>query len=590
MDSGTQRSSLARAVSVVASMLVGAGLCATSSPIAVGVAHPEVVVLNDNGAWSWFEDERAVIDEQSGTLVVSSVASARGSGGAERDGNVEVVTYDLTTGVRHRAVLHPHLQADDHDSAGLYVRRDGRYVAMYSRHAADAITRWRVSEGPDGVRWGGERSYAHGAVVSYSNLYRAVDGRVYAFVRSAGRDPHLLVSDDDGASWRHGGRLLAGPGRPYVRYASDGSGRIHLLVTEQHPLDFPTGIFHGVIDGHGLRSSDGTVVDVDISDDAAVEPDQLTEVYRGDACVRAWAMDVQVDRHGLPYAAFTVHGGPGAQSCAVGNTPRSGYYYARFDGTTWHTHLVADAGSALSATEPYYTGLVALDPGDPGRLVVSTDVDPSTGTPLVSAADGQRHHELFEGTTNDEGATWDWSAVTADSTVDNLRPIIPVSSGSRRVLLWLRGVYNGYTDYDLDVVAVVTDETTAGGGRSAGSLAWIASTATSGPRHRSCRRCWPTCRADRRGGCRSWLHHTSTHDGGTSATWRMLPLARDTAWHRRVTSRGCERRCTSTRTARIATTTRSTIRLLGVNAVASQARPWAQARSSRRGIRRCTAA
>ena len=23
---------------------------------------PEVVVLNDNGAWSWFEDERAVVD------------------------------------------------------------------------------------------------------------------------------------------------------------------------------------------------------------------------------------------------------------------------------------------------------------------------------------------------------------------------------------------------------------------------------------------------------------------------------------------------------------------------------------------------
>jgi hypothetical protein len=33
------------------------------------------VVLNDNGAWSWFQDERAVVDARAGTLLVSSVAN-----------------------------------------------------------------------------------------------------------------------------------------------------------------------------------------------------------------------------------------------------------------------------------------------------------------------------------------------------------------------------------------------------------------------------------------------------------------------------------------------------------------------------------
>ena len=133
------------------------------------------------------------------------------------------------------------------------------------------------------------------------------------------------------------------------------------------------------------------------------------------------------------------------------------YWYARFDDGVWHTHFLAHAGSALYGGEAYYTGLVALDPGDPGRVVVSTDVHPTTGVPLISAADGQQHHELFEGITTDGGATWDWTTITADSTMDNLRPIIPIWDSDQRALLWLRGVYTKYTEYDLDVVAIITD-------------------------------------------------------------------------------------------------------------------------------------
>ena len=77
--------------------------------------------------------------------------------------------------------------------------------------------------------------------------------------------------------------------------------------------------------------------------------------------------------------------------------------------------------------------------------------------PLISAEDGQQHHELFEGVSIDGGATWHWTTITADSTVDNLRPIIPIWDGDQRALLWLRGVYTKYTEYDLDVVATITN-------------------------------------------------------------------------------------------------------------------------------------
>jgi hypothetical protein len=74
-------------------------------------------------------------------------------------------------------------------------------------------------------------------------LYPAFDRHdivLYEFVRTAGRDPHLLVSRDDGSTRAAGGRLLDGPGRPYVRYATDRAGRIHLITSNSIPTTTTT--------------------------------------------------------------------------------------------------------------------------------------------------------------------------------------------------------------------------------------------------------------------------------------------------------------------------------------------------------------
>ena len=123
----------------------------------------------------------------------------------------------------------------------------------------------------------------------------------------------------------------------------------------------------------------------------------------------------------------------------------------------WRAHFLAHAGSGLYAGEAYYTGLVALDPR---RSRPSCRLDRRSSGDRCAADQRRRrqlHHELFEGSTTDSGATWEWAAITADSTVDNLRPIIPIWDGDQSALLWLRGVYTDYDDYDLDVVAIITE-------------------------------------------------------------------------------------------------------------------------------------
>jgi hypothetical protein len=125
---------------------------------------------------------------------------------------------------------------------------------------------------------------------------------------------------------------------------------------------------------------------------------------------------------------------------------------AHWDGHQWQDHEIAYAGTRLYQGEDDYTGLACIDPNDCGTVYVSSDVDIHDGRPNTSG-----HYEIYRGRTEDLGRSWTWMAVTSDSEVDNLRPIVPRSDGRHSVLLWLRGTYTAYTDYDLDVVGLVDD-------------------------------------------------------------------------------------------------------------------------------------
>ena len=100
--------------------------------------------------------------------------------------------------------------------------------------------------------------------------------------------------------------------------------------------------------------------------------------------------------------------------------------------TDGQLHPLAKAGSNLWSEEQDYTGLAAIDPNDGNILYISTTIDPRNGGVLP-------HHEIFKGTTADQGATWSWNAVTQGSSVDNLRPMTVRCGPENTAVLWLRG-------------------------------------------------------------------------------------------------------------------------------------------------------
>lgn len=424
----------------------------------------DVIVLNDDGAWCWFQDERAVISN--GRLFVGSVANGTYDPG--RTGDVDVTVVELRSGAITRHELFDHFQADDHNVPALWIRPDAKVLAVFARHGPDPEFFFRRTVDEAG-NWGPLHSFAPSANsrITYANLLFLSDendgqGRLYNFFRGydASFKPSYAWSDDYGKTWRAGNVVINVPSqfrhRPYVRYAADGRSEIHLFYTDGHPRDFDNSLYHVRYRDGWLHTSDGQRIQR--LQDGLRAPGEGTQIFRGDAEHVAWVSDAHLSSDGQPHVVFSEQrGSAGLKS----GDPHAGqdhrYHYASWDGRMWQQSEIAFGGSRLYVGEDDYTGNLCLDPANLNTVYASTNVDPVTNAPLLSAADGQQHYELFRGTSDDRGRSWSWEPLTKDSRVDNLRPVVPVSDDQTTRLLWFRGSYRTYRDYQTEVVMMTLD-------------------------------------------------------------------------------------------------------------------------------------
>jgi hypothetical protein len=419
---------------------------------------PGEILINDDGAWCWFQDERAIISN--GKLFVGSVAS--GYLDPNREGNVELVEFDLEQQKGVRSVLHDGLGLDDHNSPALTSLPDGGLLAIYARHGSENKVYYRRS----GTRgradiWGPESAYipSESSRVTYSNLFLLAseelrEGRLYNFFRGLDNSlkPSFIFSDDGGASWKTGNIVIDVPEgfrhRPYVKYASDGHSTVHLLYTEGHPRDYDNSVYHLMYRDGMLSRSDGSPVSPLTR--GLQKPEDGSLVFQGDADNVAWVSDLHVSSEGHPVAVITVQKDSAGLPRGEGGKDHR-YRYAFWDGQRWRNYEVGFAGERLYSGEDDYTGNICLDPQRLDTVYLSTNVSPTAGTQLESG-----HYEIFRGRTGDGGKTWEFKQITRGSEVDNLRPIVPTGASRHNVLLWLKGHYTSYTDFALAVVGIVS--------------------------------------------------------------------------------------------------------------------------------------
>ncbi len=449
--------------------IVGPTGCAVSAgsetvPATADRRQQAIVELNDDGSWTWFSDERAIVHHD--TLLVASVADGRND--PSRRGNVEVTSYHIATGKRTRTVLHRYHTPDDHNVPALLARSDGTVLVLWTGHAQENRFHYRATLAP-GIadRWGASQHHRTHAIpkrgLTYSNLLRLTaedDDRcaTYAFTRGIGnsRKPSLSCSDDDGRSWNTLGPFIhkRPPDRIYAQYTANGRDTIHALVTDGHPERQPANsVYHLAIRDRNILGSDGRVLET--LDRGLRDPSQATPVVTGDRNRRYWLVDLELDSAERPVAVLSAHVRE-TENEKFEDSPLL-YYYARWDGAAWQVHDLAYAGTKIFEAEKimtnHYTGLAAIDPDDTTTVFISTNADPATGDALISAADGKRHFEIFRGSTRDGGESWEWTAITRSSTRDNLRPIVPRWNDRDTALIWLRGRMESPRSWDLEVVA-----------------------------------------------------------------------------------------------------------------------------------------
>ena len=146
-------------------LLAGLSLAAVAAPAhAADNVAGNLINFDNDGMWSWYMDERVIVDPTNGKLLIGSNSSSPVRYPTGRPtGSVDVFTYDIATGDRSRFQLSD-IDEDDHNAPGLMILPNGKYLAMYSNHGntsmGDYLSRYRISTNPhDSSSWTAEQSF-----------------------------------------------------------------------------------------------------------------------------------------------------------------------------------------------------------------------------------------------------------------------------------------------------------------------------------------------------------------------------------------------------------------------------------------------
>ncbi len=413
--------------------------------------HYEIHVLVCDGAWTWFNDERVIVDNQ--VLYIGSIDS---------QGQLRVDVFSLVNPSENlpeqEYILSSWKSKDDHNNPALLKLANDKILAAYAKHNLESVLYWRLADidtSENNLVWGPEKEIRVEARTTYSNLFQLSEenNRIYNFIRAIGFNPNFLYSDDMADTWQ-GPFVLIQSGddltRPYVKYAGNGSDRIDFLYTDGHPRDIPNNnVYHFYYKGGGFYKSDGTLIKtIEQVKENPLVPSDGTKIYDGASSTgRGWVWDLEYDNQGEPVATYisSADHAKGKDLC---------YRYARWDSSEekWVEGQIAYAGTHLYVPENHYAGGIIIDPVDTGTVYISSNVNPITGE-----SDASDHYQIFQGKISRDVKECRWVQLTFDTDADNIRPVVPRGHDCEICLFWLHGQYNTYTQYKTSIVGIIEE-------------------------------------------------------------------------------------------------------------------------------------
>lgn len=403
-------------------------------------------IIDEESAWCWFADPRAIhYENEAGTINASYI------GFIDVHGNIKAAQYDWTTGHKSEVLIRSYFQPDDHNNPTFLVLPDERVLIIYSRHTDEAAFYYRISKQPgDITNLGEEKRLATANNTTYPSPFILSDDPTHWYLcwRGIGWHPTIarltLPDENDNVMFDFGPKqIIQSTGaRPYAKYQSNGKDKIYLTYTTGHPdNEYPNWLYFNVIDiNHGngpiLRDINGTelkkisdgVFNVNKTSDYAKKY-PMTIVDKTDN-IRNWVWQVSLDKDENPVIAYT----------HIDNAKTSHvYWYGRWTGSEWRRTWVQYAGHAFhqnwNSTERCYSGGMSLDPDNINDLYLS-----------IPTKNGEYNkdgvYEIWKYTINDEGTVSGSEQITRNSEKNNSRPfILPGSNNSPLRLIWMNGDY-----------------------------------------------------------------------------------------------------------------------------------------------------
>ena len=417
-------------------------LLALLLPLSPAPAAPDTAwnTFSADGAWNAFSDPRALADQ--GRVYAGWVTAY---------GAIQVGALDPRLRTTQVHTLAEKFDQNDHASPALLLLPDGRLMAFYTRHDQGDLQMRITSRPADVTAWEPARPLGflpaqhtgRGLAYAHPVLLRGEQNTIFIFYRGTNGLPTFATSRDLGGSWSSPRPLFQppqgnGPLRPYMKVWSDGATRISFLFTDGHPKDHPSNRVYFV------RYEKGTFWKADGSriaslEDLPLQPAACDLVYDGSAG-RAWLGSLAETADGKPVAAYIRYPSPTNHL----------YRYVRWDAGKWIDHALCAAGPSFvqaagdkEVAEPYFAGGLALAAADPASVYLARPI--------------KGRFEIERWTTPDGGAHWTTTAITENSTSDNVRPCsVTTSSGGTPSVLWMN--LRRYTDYrNYDALILMND-------------------------------------------------------------------------------------------------------------------------------------
>ena len=440
---GAGRHTSARMLAILVAGLLGAGLFAATLPAGAQAPATRNGELVADGAWCWFQDPRAVhyVGAHDRTYI----------GYVNSHGDIEIVSQDTGTSLLTHTTLHAGLQVDDHAAPGLVVVPGGRIIAFYSTHGGLQMY-YRISVHPEDIStFGPEHSLPPNVGMpgyTYANpIYLRSEGRLYLFLRSGDNHPTMTWTTDY-LHWTTAVDVIMPRSkgmtrftRPYAKYATNGQDTVAITFTDDHPdVNPPVSVYALIYKAGVLRTPNGTRLtvldptaegnekDLDVGlpigpahiDSLRDDPSYGAVVYQDPGTVPAWPESMALGSTGAPVVIYA----------SYQDRSNAQYHYARWNGTEWTDTTITGAGGPIESNDPAYSGGADLDQNNPDTVYLSRETHP-----------GSKQWEIDRWTTTAPAIL---THITQNSTVKNVRPVVPWGWPGEIRVLWMSGAYDAF--------------------------------------------------------------------------------------------------------------------------------------------------